>query len=370
MIDWAEVWKVLSTMDWEKLLGNFVTLALSAFALFKFGARQAANRDQIRGTLALIQDVEKNDFLRDNTAALAWLQGKVVVDIAKLAHVSLATEKQPLNIPSLLVTGLGSLGFGWWTYSLNSTGFAWPSLITGLLAILFMMSFSGQFLNREIPPNEALPPGAVELRTETASEQVASLVLSGAEIGGVDQDVDDVRSAALVVFGLLQHGNYEDALKLTDPDWLEGRLRSWLWNEGRLANTPPVIANVTRILADMIARRGAHEQWQAFIEFESSAFETSLRSFGRVGAGNRRRQVAPNLETVVLASVGDTDGYWIADAAAVPGLRFLMRRHEDGWKLLNDVAGAPPLLSWPPVWWTVNDPSIIEGSAALDLKLH
>jgi hypothetical protein len=362
VIDWAAVWEVLSTMDWEKLLGNFVTLALSAFALFKFGARQAAHRDHIRGDLALIQDVEKNDFLRENTAALAWLHGKVVVDIAKLAHVSLGTKKRPLNIPSLIFSGLGSLGFGWWTYSLNSAGFSWPSLITGLLAVLFMMSFSGLFMNREIPPDEALPPGAVELRTETASEQVASLVLSGAEIA--QPDVDDARSVALVAFGLLQNGNYEDALKLTDPDWLEGRLRSWLWNEGRLANTPPVAANVTRILADMIAQRGAHEQWQAFIEFESNAFESSLRSFGRVGAGNRRRQVAPDLDIVVLASVGDTDGYWIADAAMVAGLRFLMRRHEDGWKLLNDVAGAPPILSWPPVWWTVNDPSIIEASAA------
>lgn len=367
-MDWPALVEALGAMDWEKLLGTLGAIAASAFALFKFGARQKALREQIRGDLELIEELQKNSVLRQQTGTIAWLHGKVVVDVAKLARVPLGTRKRPIQWGSLSFAVIVALGFGWWTYDISKDGFAWPSLLTGLVAALFALSATGMLMNRQVAPDDALPAGAVAVRSDSAEEQVAGLVALAA-MAQDDRFADDgAAGTALKVFELLQLGLYEDALAYADSLWLECRIRSWLWNNVISGDIAPT-ENLDSLLEVMLSKRKSHPLWQQFVESESNQFESAWEDLGTVGAGSTRRRMARDIDMVILAPVGNSEGYYVSNATVLPkSVILLMRATESGWKLLNHGGFAAPVADWPPVWWMVNDPAIGTEAPALELS--
>jgi hypothetical protein len=56
------------------------------------------------------------------------MQGKVALDVAKLAGVPLGTPKTPIPKGSVAFAGILALGFSFWTYWIDRNGFVWYSV--------------------------------------------------------------------------------------------------------------------------------------------------------------------------------------------------------------------------------------------------
>ena len=366
LVDWGALWGAVAALDWTRIFGTLGTLVVSILALFKWGERQKALREQIAGELELLADVERNAILNRHTGAPAWLHGKIVLDIAKLTGAPLGARKKPIPWGSVILAAILASGLGVWTYVLNASGFVWYSLIPGVIAVLFGVSLLGMFTNREIPPDDALPTGAVPLKSDVAVEQIAGTIAK------LSTKADESRFAstgvagvALRVFETLQAGDFGAALDFVDPLWLECRLRSWLWNN--------YLINVFReeqlepLLSSLKMGHQPAEVWDAFVVSEETGFETAWKGFGEVGAGTTRRRMSRNTELIILAPVHDSGGYFVPSATVLPrSLTFLMRETDTGWKLANHGGSALPLAEWPPVWWMVNDPAIGSEAQPLD----
>jgi len=364
-VNWTDFFKALTTFDWGGLLKTLAGVGIPAFALFKFGARQSALRDHIKGDLALVDEINKNALLRDQTGAAGWLQGKIVLDIARLSGTPLGTRKKPIPWSSVVFASLVTLGFGYWTLELNTSGFNWWSLLTGAVTVLFLISVLGMTTNRAIVPDKELPAGAVPVQSNVATEHVAGRVAALSITSGSPQfGADGVATCALDIFEQLQSGFLLDALNDVEPIWLECRIRSWLWNnQTQLGlNTE---ADLDAKLGKLWEERVNEPSWNDFVSSEAQQFRAAWTDFGAMGAGSTRRIVMPGVETVILAPIGATGGYYVPAAAAVPrALTFLMRKDGAKWRLLNHEGYAPPLPQWPPVWWIINDPALAATEAA------
>jgi len=365
-VDWGALWGAVSALDWTRIFGTLGTLVVSILALFKWGERQKALREQIVGELELLARVEKNDILNSHTGAPAWLHGKIILDIAKLTGTPLGARKKPVPWGSAALAAILASGLGVWTYMLNASGFVWYSLIPGFISVLFGVSVLGMLANREIPPDDALPTGAVPFKSDVAVEQIAAAVAT------LSTKADESRFAstgvagvALRVFEFLQAGNFGAALEFADPLWLECRLRSWLWNNYLInvfheEKLEPLLSSLKMV-------HKPAEVWDAFVVSEGKDFESAWKGFGEVGAGTTRRRMSRDTELIILAPVHDSGGYYVPSATVLPrSLTFLMRETDAGWKLVNHGGGALPLAEWPPVWWMVNDPAIGSEVQPLD----
>ena len=369
-MDWGEIWRGVISLDWSRIFTTVGTLFVSVLALFKWGERQKALRDQIAGELELLASVEKNQILNDHTGAPTWLHGKILLDIAKLTGVPIGTKKKPIPWGSVILAGVFCGGLSVWTYILNSGGFVWYSLIPGIFAVLFAVSILGLVTNREIPPGEGLPPGAVAVRSESATEQVvasvAKLTVKTFEERFAERGV---ASVALHVFERLQNGDLLGVLGDVDPLWLECRLRSWLWNNYLIDVFQG--GELDGLLSSLKEAHQPAEIWDTFIASEGAQFSSVWRDFGVVGAGTTRRRMSLDTEVVVLAPIYDSGGYFVSSATALPvALTFLMREHESGWKLVNHGAAALPLAEWPPIWWMINDPALMSEQGTLDFGVQ
>jgi hypothetical protein len=78
-----------------------------------------------------------------------------------------------------------------------------------------------------------------------------------------------------------------------------------------------------------------------------------------VGGLSTRRRIGRDFDLVVLAPVGDTGGYFVPTATALPNaLTFVMHRQDGEWLLANHLGTAPPQPGVPPAWWVIGDPAI------------
>jgi hypothetical protein len=141
-------------MDLEAIAKALVTFGAPLAALITVGGRRRRLRNDIKENLALIEEVEKHDSLREHTLASGWLQGRIALDIAKLTGHDFDASKKPIPSGPVVSAFVITVAFAFWTYFINRDAFQWYSVFPGIVSGLSALAFIGAFMNREIPPEE------------------------------------------------------------------------------------------------------------------------------------------------------------------------------------------------------------------------
>jgi hypothetical protein len=350
-------------MDVEAVIKETLTVAGSLAALIGVGSRNRRLRNEIRENLALVTEIEKSDVLREHTPAAGWLQSRIALDVAKLSGTQLGVLKKPIAKGAVAVAAVLAAAFGFWTYWINRDGFSWYSVAPGTITFLMFISIFGQFMNRELPPDDgaALPPGAVAVRSETASEQVATAVTLATSAEGLDQRYEPHGQIGVVLrfVRLMQQGRVEEGFNLTDSNWLRCRIQAWLWShQTDFGEDVTVLEAVAQSLKDTHA---PSDVWSKFVRSESSMFSTAWGSVNLdgYGAASRRRRIGRDFDLVILAPLGGSGGYFVITATVIPNaMPFVVHRRDHQWLVAAHVGAAPPVPGWPPTWWSSDDPAV------------
>ncbi|MFE0435342.1 hypothetical protein ACFW2K_10305 [Streptomyces nigra] len=348
-------------MNPDSIANAIAAVAASLGTVVGFASRHRRWRNEIRENLSLIEEINNNTLLKEHTPAVAWLTGKIAVDVARLSGQPLGTPKKPIPWSNVVFSSTVSIGFGYWTYALSRDGFVWYALFPGVVTGLMLISVLGSFMNREIPPGSEgeIPDGAHPVRTGDASEEISRSIALQA-LGEGERYADDGQVG--VAYRFITHmkaEEFDDALRLVDANWLLCRIQAWLWNNRENFGNDP--DRLTSLAEEMLQFRGDHRLWVEFSSSEVSAFLEAWEHLDpeTLGGASRRRRVARDYDLVVLAPVGESGGYYVNSATIVPGaLTFLMRRHEGRWVLASHLMTAPPTPGFPPAWWVVGDPSV------------
>jgi hypothetical protein len=346
----------------ESIVQTVTAVLAPLITLIGLASRRRRLRSEIRENLSLLQEIEKDEVLREHTPAPGWIQGKVALDVAKLAGVPLGTPKKPIPKGSVAFAGILTAGFSFWTYYIVRSGFVWYSVFPGIVAFLLSVSIFGMITNRDLPPEAsgALPPGAVPMPTETASEQVATAVAI-ASSGQVDDRFSDSGQigVAFKFLGAMRDGRFEEGLEYADENWRLCRIQSWLWNNRSHFGSD--IAELQLLAESLLTEHKPMEAWEEFVASEAINFAVAWAplSPSGLGAASRRRRVARDYDLVILAPVGESGGYFVTAATALPdAITFVMHHIDGGWLVANHIGTAPPRSGWPPAWWAINDPVI------------
>ena len=113
----------------------------------------------------------------------------------------------------------------------------------------------------------------------------------------------------------------------------------------------------------MLGRRAASEVWRSFVETERRTFIEAWHALDpdELGAASRRRRLARDYDLVVLVPLGNTGGYFVTSATLLPNaLTFVVYHSPNSWLVASHIGTAPPEPGWPPAWWSVNDPNIVD----------
>lgn len=351
--------KHMNLDSWVKLV---LSIAVPLLAVVGVGSRRKVLRTEIRENLELVKLLSEDEILSAHTPARGWLQGKIAVDVARLAGQRLGNPKKPIPWGSVIFAGLLAVGFGAWTYWLDHDGFVWYSVFPALGALLFLMSIAGQFMNRELPTSEqtGLPAGATPLRSGNAQEEVAGQVQLAASGAHTEMFADSGQiGVALRFIDEMRRGEYELALESADRNWLRCRIQSWIWNNtSSFGEDPMELGALTDSLFEL---REPAKVWSSFVELESANFSKAWAAFtpDDTGAASRRRRISRDCDLVIVVPLGKSGGYFVMSATSLPNaLTILMRHDGEEWLVANHVAPALPLPGFPPVWWNVNDPAI------------
>jgi hypothetical protein len=218
-------------MDWAALAQSLVTVAAPLAAAVGILSRKRRLRTDIKENLALVEQLDKNEVLRQHTPVSGWMHGRIVVDVAKLAGEELGTPKKPIPWSSIALATVLALMLTAGTYYFNRSGFVWYSILPATIAGLLGISIWGMFLNREIAPDEnLLPPGATPVQSASAGERIANSIALGS---GDQADRFGEHGQAGVVLrfiSLMQTGRFEEGVRLADENWLLCRIQAWLYN--------------------------------------------------------------------------------------------------------------------------------------------
>ncbi|GGS01587.1 hypothetical protein GCM10010269_45610 [Streptomyces humidus] len=350
-------------MNPEGIANAVVSVLAAAGTLAGVTSRTRRRRNEIRENLSLAEELQKNTILRDHTPAVAWLHGKIALDVAKLSGQPIGAPKKPIPKGSVVFATILLLAFGSWTYWLNRDGFVWYSLVTGALAASMAISILGMTTNREIPPDaeNEMPEGAHPLGSQSPAESiVTSVAMAAMSSDGRFEDEGQLG----VAFRFIRHmtaGEFDDAVNLADENWLRCRIQAWLWNAR--AFTGDDEAQMQATTDAMMITRSGHAFWEAFSSAEVEFFQDAWGEIDpdQLGGASRRRRVARDYDLVIVAPLGESGGYFVNSPTPVPGgLTFLMHNSDGSWLLANHLGGAPPLPGYPPSWWIANDPSLDE----------
>lgn len=347
----------------EGIANAVVSVLAAAGTLAGVTSRTRRRRNEIKENLALAEELQKNTILRDHTPAVAWLHGKIALDVAKLSGQPIGAPKKPIPKGSVVFATILLLGCGGWTYWLNRDGFVWYSLVTGALAASMLISILGMTTNREIPPDTEgdLPEGAHPLESGSASQDVvASVAMAAMSSDGRYEDDGQIGVAVRFVRHMAA-GEFDEALGLADENWLECRIQAWLWNARAFTGDDEI--QLQAATDAIMSSRGEHDLWEAFSSAEVDAFQDAWGGIDpdQLGGASRRRRVARDYELVVLVPLGESGGYFVNSPTPIPGgLTFLMHKYNGNWLLANHLGVAPPLAGFPPTWWVVGDPSLEE----------
>lgn len=137
----------------DTLVQAVVAVVASLASLGTFFSRRRRLRNEIRDNLTLIQELDKDEFLKTNSPVAMWLRGKVTIDVARLVGQPLGSPKKPIPSSSVVFSSILCVGFGFWAYYIDRDKFSWVSLIPAVVSFLFGVSIYGMFINREIPPD-------------------------------------------------------------------------------------------------------------------------------------------------------------------------------------------------------------------------
>lgn len=347
-------------MNVEGILKAGLAVAVPLLTAVGIGSRRSRLRNEIRENLALVEEVQKHALLNDHTLSSAWLQGRIATDIARLTGQTGGKRKKPVEKGSAVLALVLALAFGCWTWFIDRNGFIWYSVFPGTVSALMAISFWGHFVNRDLIDDSDLPPGAHALATDDADEQIANSVILAAT-GGIDDRFNDGGQVDVVFrfCRLAQSWQYEEAIKLADANWLECRLKAWIWNNRSVFGDD--LMTLDSLVDEALRDRSASEVWRDFVETENRSINEAWGqiNFDQMGAGSRRRRVAPEHDVVILASVGGSGGYFVESAVQLPNaLQFLVHRLDGQWLVANHIATAAPVPTWPPTWWAIGDPAI------------
>ena len=199
------------------------------------------------------------------------------------------------------------------------------------------------------------------MRTETATEQVATGVALAANNEDLDGRYGDTGQIGVAYKFLraMREGRFEDGLLLADESWRLCRVQAWLWNNRGVFG--PDIAELNRLVKSLVEDHEPTEAWIGFVETETASF---VKAWGQIdpdkwGAASRRRRLARDYDLVILAPIGETGGYYVDTATALPhAMTFVMRNVNGTWLVANHMGSAPPQPGWPPAWWTTDDPAV------------
>ena len=345
---------------WTKLVLSILVPLLTAIGI---GSRRRALRTAIRENLELVKLLSEDEILSTHSPARGWLQGKIAVDVARLAGRQLGNPKKPIPWGGMIVAAVLAIGFGAWTYLLDRDGFVWYSVFPALAAVLFVISIAGQTMNRELPASalEGLPEGATPIRSGSADEEVVGLVELAASGADAAMFADSGQiGVALRFIDLLRRGEYEQALQRADVNWLRCRVQSWLWNNTASFGTD--IVELASLGESLVESRQPLDTWRSFVEIETAQFALAWAAFtpGATGAASRRRRMSRDCDLVIVAPLGKNGGYFVMNATVLPNALTVLVRHDGTqWRVANHVAAALPVAGFPPEWWNVNDPAIV-----------
>ncbi len=330
--------------------------------LIGLASRRRRLRAEIRDNLSLVKDLEQDLVLRDHSPATGWLKGKIVIDVAKLSGYPLGTPKKPIPKGAVAWAVIFATGFGFLTYYIVRNGFVWYSVFPGIVAFLFVVSIIGMYTNRELPAStdDELPPGAVLMRTETASEQIATRVAL-ASSGDVDDRFMDSGQIGVVFrfLKLMQEGNVEEGFNLTDANWQLCMLQTWLWRTRRESFADRAEVDLTA--GQLLNENEPIEIWSAFIVDMTRMFveQWAPLNLDNWGAASQRRRIARNYDLIILAPVVDGQGYFVTTATLIAtNMRFVVHHVGSRWLVAHHAGSAPPVAGWPPTWWATDDPDI------------
>jgi hypothetical protein len=341
-------------MDLEALIKAVAATAISIVTLVSVGSRRKRLRNEIRENLALVKELEKDEVLHSHSHTVAWLQGRIAVDVARLSRQPLGTPKKPIPWGSVGIAAVLALASGAWTWYLTHDELVWYAVFPALIAFLLGMSVVGMTTNREIPPDPELPPGASPLRTQNEAEQIATAVVLAATGGEPDDRFDDDKQVGVAYrfATAMSEYRYADGLALAERNWLLCRIQSWIWNNR--AEFGDDFGSLDALAASLVDAREPADVWSDFVEIESREFSETWAHFDRdkYGAGSRRRQIAEEYDLVILAPLGDSQGYFVQSATVVQNAMVFVLHHDAGkWLIANHAGEAPPVPGWPPAWW-------------------
>ncbi|QUC55559.1 hypothetical protein IOD14_01435 [Streptomyces sp. A2-16] len=347
----------------EGIANAVVSVLAAAGTLAGVTSRTRRRRNEIKENLALAEELQKNEILRDHTPAVAWLHGKIALDVARLSGQPIGAPKKPIPKGALIFATVLLLAFGGWTYWLNRDGFVWYSLVTGALAASMLISILGMTTNREIPPDPegGLPEGAHPLQSESASQAIVTSVAMAAMSSDGRYEDDGQLGVAFRFVRHMAASEFDEALSLADENWLKCRIQTWLWNARAFIGGDETQLQATTDA--IMSSRGEHDLWDAFSSAEVNAFQEEWGEIDpdRLGGASRRRRVGPDYDLVVLAPLGESGGYFVNFPTPIPGgFTFLMHKCDGKWLLANHLGIAPPLPGFPPTWWVVGDPNLEE----------
>ena len=328
--------------------------AVSIGTLIGVGNRRKRLRNEIRENLALVKELEKDEVLRSHSPAVVWLQGRIAIDVARLSGQPLGTPKRPIPWGSVVFAAVLATASGAWTWYLCRDQLVWYAVFPAIVTFLLGVSIAGMTTNREIPPDPELPPGATALRTQDEAEQIATSVVLAATGGEADDRFDDDKQVGVTYrfVEAMSEGRYTDGLNLADRNWLMCRVQSWIWNNR--AEFGDDLDNLDTLAKSLVDTQQPTDVWSDFVEIESRQFSETWGHFDRdkYGAASRRRQIAEDYDLVILAPLGDSQGYFVQSATVVQNAMVFVLHHENGkWLISNHVGEAPPVPGWPPAWW-------------------
>lgn len=138
-------------MNPDTIAQAVATILAPLVTLIGIASRRKRLRTEIRENFALIQELEKDDALREGTPVANWLRGKIIIDVAKLSGEVLATPKKPVPKPAVFFATVAALALSYLTYHIVRNGFVWYSVFPGIGAFLFAVSVYGNLADRELP---------------------------------------------------------------------------------------------------------------------------------------------------------------------------------------------------------------------------
>lgn len=114
--------------------------------------RKRRLRAEIRDNLALLVALRTADAMKGEWQSIDWLEGRIAIDVARLAGVDLETSpKKPIPWASLVFAIVTGTAFGFWTWYLDQNRFVWYSVFPGIVAFLMAVSILGMTTNRTDP---------------------------------------------------------------------------------------------------------------------------------------------------------------------------------------------------------------------------